>query len=147
MATDAQDFTGDAAAHHQSEDLSETECWALLAGGGIGRVAYQENGRVLVFPVHYVVQDQSVYFRTSRGGALGSGSESWNASFQIDDHDPARMDGWSVLLSGRASAVVDPDLLTELWGRRMDEPWGGGQRDVFISIAPGILTGRRVGLR
>ena len=147
MATDAQDFVGDTAATHQSRDLTEIECWALLSTRGTGRVAYQEDGRVLVFPVNYVVHDQSVYFRTARDGVLGGGAQPRNASFQIDDHDPGRMDGWSVLVSGRAAAVQDAALLTELWGRRMDEPWGGGQRDVFIGIAPSLVTGRRVGRR
>lgn len=147
MATDAQDFAWDTAANHQSIDLSEAECWALLAGSGTGRVAYQQDGRVLVFPVNYVVHDQSVFFRTGRDSVLGAGAEYRNASFQIDDHDARRMDGWSVLLSGRAAAVVDPELLTELWGRRMREPWGGGQRDVFIGIEPTSVSGRRVGLR
>ena len=146
MATeDTQAFVWETAATHQSEDLTEAQCWTLLAGTGTGRVAYQDNGRVLVFPVNYVVHDQGVYFRTARDGVLGGGPEHQNASFQIDHHDSGRMEGWSVLLSGRAEPVTDADLLTELWGRRMDEPWGGGQRDVFIGIEPGLLTGRRVG--
>lgn len=147
MATDAQDFAWETAGTHRSEDLTETECWTLLAGQGTGRVAYSDNGRVLVFPVNYVVHDKAVYFRTAADGALGGGGDYRNASFQIDDHDALRMDGWSVLLSGRAAPVVDSELLTALWGRRMAEPWGGGHRDVFIGIQPTMVTGRRVGMR
>ena len=153
MTTDAHGSAGESgsewetAAAHRSEDLTETECWALLAGNGTGRVAYEDNGRVLVFPVNYVVHEQAVYFRTARDGVLGGGLDFRNASFQIDDHDSTRMDGWSVLLSGRAEAVQDPGLLSTLWGRRMDEPWGGGARDMFIGIEPSVLTGRRVGMR
>ncbi|WP_341394678.1 pyridoxamine 5'-phosphate oxidase family protein [Arthrobacter sp. G119Y2] len=147
MATEAQGFAWETAATHQSVDLTEAECWTLLASQGTGRVAYQDNGRVLVFPVNYVVHDRAVYFRTAREGVLGGGLDYRNASFQIDEHDALRMDGWSVLLSGRASAVDDSELLTILWGRRMAEPWGGGQRDVFIGIEPALVTGRRVGMR
>ena len=148
MATDAEDFAWEsAAATHRSEDLTEIECWALLAGQGTGRVAYSENGRVLVFPVNYVVHDNAVYFRTASNGILGGGQDYRDASFQIDDHDSQRMDGWSVLLSGKAAAVTDAELLTALWGRQMAEPWGGGQRDVFIGIEPAMVTGRRVGMR
>ena len=147
MATDAQGFAWETAATHQSVDLTEAECWTLLSSRGTGRVAYQDNGRVLVFPVNYVVHDKAVYFRTAREGVLGGGLDYRNASFQIDEHDALRMDGWSVLLSGRAAAVDDSDLLTALWGRRMAEPWGGGQRDVFIGIEPAMVTGRRVGMR
>ena len=97
--------------------------------------------------MNYVVHDKAVYFRTAADGALGGGGDYRNASFQIDDHDALRMDGWSVLLSGRAAPVVDSELLTALWGRRMAEPWGGGHRDVFIGIQPTMVTGRRVGMR
>lgn len=153
MATDAQESAWglgpgwDTTGPHRSEDLTENECWALLAGRGTGRVAYEDNGRVLVFPVNYVVHGQAVYFRTARDGVLSGGLDFRNASFQIDEHNADRMDGWSVLLSGRAEAVLDPDLLSTLWGRRMAEPWGGGQRDVFIGIEPAVMTGRRVGIR
>ena len=148
MATeDVQGFAWESAGVHQSEELTEAQCWTLLASLGTGRVAYQDNCRVLVYPVNYVVHDEGVYFRTARDGVLGGGPEHQNASFQIDHHDPNRMDGWSVLLSGRAEPVTDANLLTELWGRRMSEPWGGGHRDVFIGIEPGLLTGRRVGRR
>ena len=147
MYPDSEVFQWNSASPHGNEELSVAQCWTLLAGGGTGRVAYQDKGRVLVLPVNYVVHDQGVYFRTRRDGVLGGGPEHQNASFQIDDHDPTRMEGWSVLLSGRAERVTDADLLTALWGRRMDEPWGGGQRDVFVGIVPGLLTGRRVGPR
>lgn len=147
MATDGQDSSWDTAATHRSIDLSETECWTLLASRGTGRVAYAEDGRVVVFPVNYVVHDKAVYFRTSPDGAFGRGPDYRSASFQIDEHDAQRMAGWSVLLSGKAEAVSDSELLTALWGRRMAEPWGGGQRDSFIGIEPTLVTGRRVGMR
>lgn len=147
MATDGQDSPWGTAAPHRSENLTEAECWTLLAGQETGRVAYSENGRVLVFPVNYVVHGRAVYFRTAQDGVLGGGLDYRNASFQIDDHDAQRMDGWSVLVSGKAEAVVDSELLTALWGRRMAEPWGGGRREVFIGIEPSIVTGRRVGMR
>lgn len=147
MAADAQNFMWENTTPHQGVDLTDTECWALLAGGETGRVAYEDNGRVLVFPVNYVVHEQAVYFRTNKDGALGGGLDHRNASFQIDHHNTSRMDGWSVLLSGRAEAVRDRDLLTALWGRRMAEPWGGGQRDMFMGIDAAVVTGRRVGMR
>lgn len=148
MATDAQAFgCWETPATHSSEELTETEYWTFLAGQGNGRVAYQDNGRVLVFSVNYVLHDQAVYFRAAPDGVVAGGGDPRSASFQIDDHDALRSDGWSVLLSGKASAVVDPELLTTLWGRRMAKPWGGGHRDVLIGTQPTVVTGRRVGMR
>ena len=131
---------------HISEELNASECWSLLRGRSTGRVAFLDDGRVLVFPVNYVVHDQAVYFRTAENGFLGATpAVPRNASFQIDHHDSEQMAGWSVLISGQAGRVSDEQLLTQLWGRRMAEPWGGGHRDVFVGITPEAITGRRVG--
>lgn len=133
---------------HTSEDLSEAQCWSLLRDRSTGRVAFLDDGRVMVFPVNYVVHANAVYFRTSEDGFLGAaGAVPRNASFQIDGHDSDQMAGWSVLVSGQAGRVADELLLTQLWGRRMAEPWGGGRRDVFIGIDPRTISGRRVGRR
>lgn len=144
--TAEEQFEWENARPHSSEDLTEAECWSLLRERSTGRVAYLENGRVLVFPVNYVVHNSAVYFRTAGEGLLGSAGEvPRNASFQIDEHDGEQMAGWSVLVSGKAGPVLDEQLLTQLWGRRMAEPWGGGIRDVFVGIDPLTVTGRRVG--
>ena len=93
MATEAQGFAWETAATHQSVDLTEAECWTLLASQGTGRVAYQDNGRVLVFPVNYVVHDTAVYFRTAREGVLGGGLDYRNAPSRLTSTMPCAWTG------------------------------------------------------
>jgi nitroimidazol reductase NimA-like FMN-containing flavoprotein (pyridoxamine 5'-phosphate oxidase superfamily) len=132
---------------HTQTDLSAERCWDLLATKSTGRIGYEHEGRVLIFPVNYLVHDGAIYFRTAREGAVGAATPRPSMSFEIDLARPERSGGWSVLASGPATQVDDPELLKLLWGRIMPEPWGAGYRELFISIKPTILTGRSVYLR
>ncbi|KRE80427.1 hypothetical protein [Arthrobacter sp. Soil762] len=69
-----------------------------------------------------------------------------SSSFQIDNSRTDRSEGWSVLVSGPSSHVLDPDMLTDLWGQTMAEPWAGGKRNLFIRIHAATVTGRHVHL-
>ncbi|CAM5664169.1 hypothetical protein STENM223S_03499 [Streptomyces tendae] len=61
------------------------------------------------------------------------------------DHvDEAMSRGWSVLAVGPASVVTEPDAVRGLVRRAHTEPWPGGARDMWVSIRPTRLTGRRV---
>ena len=85
-----------------------------------------------------------MYFRTSEDSGLALLPGDLNTSFHVDAHDGEAMAGWSVLVSGRANAVRDEQLLTTLWGMRSTAPYGGGQRNMFVGIDPTQVTGRRV---
>ncbi|WP_312180973.1 pyridoxamine 5'-phosphate oxidase family protein [Arthrobacter sp.] len=144
MFSSTERFEWDSVSPHKSQELSEAECWSLLSGEDTGRIAFLQDGRVLVFPVNYLLHGNSVYFRTSSQSGLALLPGDLNSSFQVDSHDSERMDGWSVLVSGRANAVKEGALLTTLWGLRAPAPYGGGERNLFVGIDPTRVTGRRV---
>ncbi len=129
---------------HTHKDLSEEQSWELLESRNTGRLGYLHEGRILIFPINYLVHDRSIYFRTSSDGAIGAATPRPSMSFEIDLASPERSGGWAVLASGPAKHVKDPELLTFLWGRIMPEPWGAGLRDLFVCIEPTIITGRSV---
>lgn len=131
-------------ARHVSEDLSEVQCWEKLHSHDTGRVGFVHHGRVMILPVNYLVHDHAVYFRTSLEGLLGAPVARMQTSFQIDDARADRSEGWSVLVSGSSSHVVERELLTRLWGQMTAEPWAGGDRGLFICIQPSIVTGKHV---
>src|SRR5438445_3891759 len=131
-------------ARHQDFELDPEKCWALLGSSGIGRFAFLHEGRIEVFPVHYVVHRGNVYFRTSREGAVASSIPQESVALQIDSASPDVQAGWSVLVSGEAASVGDEALLTELFGLAVSEPWAGGVRDYFVELAPRNLSGRQV---
>ncbi|MEA5453549.1 pyridoxamine 5'-phosphate oxidase family protein [Sinomonas sp. JGH33] len=138
------DFGYGPGARHQDINLDEEKCWSLLGSSGIGRFAFLHEGRINVFPVHYVVHRGGVYFRTSRAGTIASSVPQGNVALQIDSAQPQVQAGWTVLVSGDARPVEDEALVTELFGLSVSEPWAGGVRDYFVGLAPTALTGRQV---
>lgn len=131
-------------ARHVSEELSEDQCWELLLSQDTGRIGFVHHGQVMILPVNYLVHDSAVYFRTSADGLIGEPSARLQTSFQVDQARHDRSEGWSVLVSGPSSHVLEQDLLKELWGKAMAEPWAGGDRPVFVRIHADSITGRHV---
>ncbi|GAA4038501.1 hypothetical protein GCM10023063_24590 [Arthrobacter methylotrophus] len=131
---------------HVAEELSQEQCWELLRSKATGRFGFIEQGRVVILPVNYVVDGQSIYFRTTGDGSIAGAVPSPESTFQIDDSRADRSEGWSVLVSGASSRVEDEDLLTRLWGKVMAEPWAGGARNLFIRIQADRVSGRHVHL-
>ncbi|WP_426995934.1 pyridoxamine 5'-phosphate oxidase family protein [Pseudarthrobacter sp. N5] len=133
-------------ARHVTTEYSEDQCWDLLRSETTGRFGFVRDGRVMILPVNYLVHNKAIYFRTSPDGIISDAVPHQQSSFQVDDARPARSEGWSVLASGPSSRVMEPELLTDLWGQIMPEPWGGGARNLFIRIDAATLTGRGVHL-
>ncbi|WP_223932683.1 pyridoxamine 5'-phosphate oxidase family protein [Arthrobacter sp. StoSoilB5] len=131
-------------ARHVSEDLSKDQCWELLRSQTTGRVGFVHHGRVMILPVNHLIHRKNIYFRTAAEGLIGEPFARMQVSFQVDDFRMDRSEGWSVLASGPSSHVVEPELLTELWGKAMAEPWAGGGRDLFVRIQVVEMTGRHV---
>jgi nitroimidazol reductase NimA-like FMN-containing flavoprotein (pyridoxamine 5'-phosphate oxidase superfamily) len=127
------------------EHLSQAECWALLMGKSVGRVAYCKANGPVVLPVNYTIRDQSIVFRTAAGSLLHDAMKSTQASFQVDEIDDFLQTGWSVLLIGTARWVSDTEQLTDLWwDQHQPDPWAGGERNAFVRLLPSEVTGRRV---
>ncbi len=131
---------------HVAEELSQEQCWELLRSNTTGRFGFVHQGRVVILPLNYLVDGQSIYFRTAEEGSIAEAVPSLSSSFQVDDSRSDRSEGWSVLVSGASSRVEDRDLLTRLWGKVMAEPWAGGARNVFIRLQAHTVTGRHVHL-
>lgn len=131
---------------HVSEELSQEECWELLSSSTTGRFGFVQQGRVMILPVNYLVDRESIYFRTAEDGSISEAVPSPESSFQIDDSRADRSEGWSVLVSGPSFRVEDQELLTRLWGKVMAEPWAGGARNLFVRIQAYRVTGRHVHL-
>ena len=62
-------------------------------------------------------------------------------SFEIDRVDEVMSEGWSVLVTGEARRVDDPDEVVALAGLGLT-PWAGGPRHVLVRIRPDEVTGR-----
>ncbi|MEW2314383.1 pyridoxamine 5'-phosphate oxidase family protein [Streptomyces bauhiniae] len=135
---------GRALRHPQLRDLGPEECRSLLSTHGVGRIAVRgTDGRPAVVPVNYDVSDGAIVFRTAPDSvvAAGAGTE---VAFEVDRLDEAMSQGWSVLAVGPASLVTDTDVMRRLARHAHSTPWAGGERDMWMSIHPTSLTGRRI---
>jgi nitroimidazol reductase NimA-like FMN-containing flavoprotein (pyridoxamine 5'-phosphate oxidase superfamily) len=135
---------GHALLHPVLRDLDEQECRRLLSSRGVGRIAVTtREGRPAVVPVNYGVVDDAIVFRTAPQ-ALPAAAVGAEVAFEVDHVDDTMSVGWSVLAVGLAEAVTDPGEAEDLARRTSAEPWAGGERDLWIRIRPGRLTGRRI---
>lgn len=135
---------GHALLHPQLRDLGPEECHRLLSTHGVGRIAVSTpDGRPAVVPVNYEVVDDAIVFRTAPGSvpAAAAGAE---VAFEVDHVDEAMSQGWSVLATGPANVVTEPDTVRGLAQGAHSEPWPGGAREMWVSIRPTRLTGRRI---
>lgn len=124
--------------------LSVSECWNRIGAHGVGRIALPVHPGPSVFPVHYAVDNRTVVYRTTPDGpaAPAQGAE---VSLQVDHTDDRLQQGWSVLVTGDATWVGDPEESRALTERHAEQPWIGGERNQWVRIRPESVTGRRVG--
>ncbi|MEV8523591.1 pyridoxamine 5'-phosphate oxidase family protein [Streptomyces sp. NPDC052000] len=135
---------GQALAHPQLRDLSDDECRALLSTHGVGRIAVSTPDGPAVVPVNYDVIDDAIAFRTAPESVPAAAVEG-EVAFEVDHVDEAMSQGWSVLAVGPAQVVTEPAMVQRLVEQAHTEPWAGGDREMWVSIQPTRLTGRRIG--
>jgi nitroimidazol reductase NimA-like FMN-containing flavoprotein (pyridoxamine 5'-phosphate oxidase superfamily) len=125
------------------QELTKSECFALLARESLGRVAVVDDRGPVMFPVNFVLDRHMVVFRTDEGTKLDAACRGSQVAFEIDGTDTAARTGWSVLIRGEAIEVTDPAELARLRKLPLD-PWAPGPKTHHVRILPAVLTGRRI---
>ncbi len=123
--------------------LDRDSCVALIAPGGVGRIVFCESRGPVALPVNFRILDGDVIFRTATLPELTSNLGLGHTSFEVDHIDEALAEGWSVLISGEGHVIVDPSELAQAQAAGVT-PWAGGERDVYVRIAPREVSGRRI---
>jgi nitroimidazol reductase NimA-like FMN-containing flavoprotein (pyridoxamine 5'-phosphate oxidase superfamily) len=131
------------------EELDEADCLALIAPGGIGRIAHTGRYGPTVLPVNYQLLGNTIVFRTGEDSPLEEDLRTnirhaeYQVAFEIDEIDLAAKEGWSVLIQGPAHHVdSDAERAT---ARQSDvQPWSGGAKEHYIRVVPTRITGRRI---
>ena len=125
------------------QELTRSECFALLSGERLGRVAVIDDQGPAIFPVNFVLDRHMVVFRTDEGTKLDAACRGSRVAFETDGTDAVARTGWSVLVRGEAIEVSDPAELARL--RRLPlAPWAPGAKAHYVRILPARLTGRRI---
>jgi uncharacterized protein len=125
------------------QELTKSECFALLARERLGRVAVVDDRGPVVFPVNFVLDRHMVVFRAGEGTKLDAACRGSRVAFEIDGADAAAHTGWSVLVRGEAIEVTGPAELARLRKLPLD-PWAPGPKTHYVRILPAVLTGRRI---
>jgi len=127
------------------ESLSKEECLALLKGAKYGRVAVvTSDGRPEIFPVNYVVRNDTVVFVTG-SAVLQARAPLGHIAFEVDLVDPSSHEGWDVVVSGEGAEITDAVDRSSLLERadRVEE-WAPGKKEHWMSIVNPRFSGRRL---
>jgi nitroimidazol reductase NimA-like FMN-containing flavoprotein (pyridoxamine 5'-phosphate oxidase superfamily) len=121
--------------------LDREDCDRLLATETVGRIAYTDGALPQVFPVNYAMDGNAIVLRTAASSRLAHCCHDSVVAFEVDDLDREAQRGWSVLVVGTARPITDEGELVR--ARQLPfAPWAGGEREHFLRITPGIVSGR-----
>jgi nitroimidazol reductase NimA-like FMN-containing flavoprotein (pyridoxamine 5'-phosphate oxidase superfamily) len=125
--------------HDAETELTLDECWELLRAQALGRLAYHLGDQVNIAPINYVVDKDTLLFRTAPGSKLLGVVMNDDVAFEIDGENGHV--AWSVVVRGTAT------LLDEASAHRADDlplrPWVDTHKYNVVEITPVAISGRR----
>ncbi|MGW1953171.1 pyridoxamine 5'-phosphate oxidase family protein [Streptomyces sp. NPDC001920] len=125
-------------------ELERQECLRLLAKAPVGRIVYTRQALPAVLPVNFSLDhDGAVLLRTAADSQLVRAIDGAIVAFEADEVDAAAHSGWSVIVTGAAAVVGDPDERERL-SRVGPRSWVPSPDEVFVRIEPDLVTGRAV---
>ncbi len=124
------------------EELPEAECLRLLGSVPLGRLVFTLRALPAVRPVNHIVDGTDVVIRSCMGSKVAAAVRGAIVAYEADEIDPERQEGWSVVVTGVARLVHDPDDLARY--ERLVRSWVPAKGEYFIRIRPEIVTGRRI---
>jgi nitroimidazol reductase NimA-like FMN-containing flavoprotein (pyridoxamine 5'-phosphate oxidase superfamily) len=120
--------------------ISPDRCLALLGSVPFGRVVFTHRALPAIRPVNHIVDNGHIIIRSSLGsGITGAASNGTVVAYEADQIDPDTRTGWSVVVTGLARLVDDPDDLVRY--QQLLDPWVDGRMDCVISIPADLVTG------
>jgi hypothetical protein len=119
-------------------EMTREESLRRLAGVSLGRIVFTEHALPAIRPINHIVDDGAVIVRTRLGAGLRNG-KGVVVAYEADDIDPVEHRGWSVIVTGVASLVLDHDELARY--EQLLHPWVNGVTGKFIRIEPELVTG------
>ncbi|WP_310719003.1 pyridoxamine 5'-phosphate oxidase family protein [Streptomyces lydicus] len=128
----------------QSFELDPDEALRLLGSVSFGRIVFTRHALPTVRPVNHVLDDGDIVIRTHEAAALTSRAQETDGSgivvaYEADSIDPATYLGWSVVVTGYAHLVTDPDELARY--QALLVPWVRQTMDYAVRIRPDLITG------
>lgn len=133
-------------AGHAVAEIDRATALDLLATVPIGRVVFSRNALPAIRPVNHLVEaDGRIIVRTRLTSKLTSAVRSNSdvvVAYQADQIDPHLRTGWSVVVTGLARPVTDPERIARY--EQLLHPWVDQVTDNVIEIEPSIVSGIRL---
>ncbi|MDR0488903.1 MAG: pyridoxamine 5'-phosphate oxidase family protein [Propionibacteriaceae bacterium] len=120
--------------------LETAKGWDLLAGERLGRLAVLADAGIEIFPINYVVQGETLVFRTADGTKLSALTNHAEVTFEIDQWD--EMTGHSVVVRGVAAPITDEEEITQVEHLGL-KPWVPTVKTTFVRIDVTELSARK----
>ncbi|HEY8454441.1 MAG TPA: pyridoxamine 5'-phosphate oxidase family protein [Actinopolymorphaceae bacterium] len=124
--------------------IEPAECLRLVSKAPIGRVIFTDQALPAVQPVNFLLDGDSVIFRTGAGSKLASAARNSVVAFEVDEIDPGQHRGWSVTLIGHAEIVTDQEDRDRLI-RLPLRGWRADEDNHLVRIRIEVIRGRRIG--
>ena len=121
-------------------ELTTDQCWELLAGPPVGRLAWHGSDGLSVVPVNFLAAEGRLVVNTAAYSSIARECDDQPVAFQVDELDPRTRSGWSVLVRGVAHIDYGGARAA---GARPDV-WPSGTKPLQLAIEPVSLTGRRL---
>jgi hypothetical protein len=133
-------ITTDGDGQRAQRPLTREDSLRRLGSVPVGRVVFTQRALPAIRPVNHLVLDGQVVFRSHSGaGIVAAADQEVVVAYEADALDPEQRLGWSVVVTGVARLVRDPEALARY--QRVLRPWVDQPMDEVIAIRPDIVTG------
>ncbi|MGW6906742.1 pyridoxamine 5'-phosphate oxidase family protein [Streptomyces sp. NPDC054940] len=125
-------------------ELDAAAALRLLGSVSLGRIVFTQHALPTVRPVNHALDAGDIVIRTHEGAALTSHAQQARdpgvvVAYEADAIDSRTHLGWSVVVTGYARLVTDPEDLVHC--RALVQPWVEHAMDQAIRIRPDLVTG------
>lgn len=139
MGMGASELVSRVSAAGTAGDIPLELCWTALEANALGRLAVELEGVIHIFPVNYVVDGATIYFRTALGSKLLAVKENPVVAFEIDEVDDHA--AYSIVVKGRAAHVDSRSEVAAADALPLT-PWVPTLKLRWARIWPSEVTGR-----
>jgi hypothetical protein len=127
-----------------AQRLDSSEAIRLLASTSYGRIVFTLNALPAIRPVNHLLDEGRIIIRTRLTASISAAarsSEGIVVAYEADSIDPQTRTGWSVVVTGHAHTITDPDQVSRY--EQLLHPWIN-HADTVVAIEPAIITGFRI---
>ncbi|GAA0947296.1 pyridoxamine 5'-phosphate oxidase family protein [Kribbella koreensis] len=125
-------------------DLTRAEALHLLSTVSYGRVVFTRNALPAIRPVTHLLDGDEIIIRTRLSAKVAIAVDPGTVvAYEVDQIDPVQRLGWSVVVTGTARQIIEPDRLARY--EKLLTPWVDLAMDVAVGIQADLVTGIRFG--